>query len=364
MAWTIDRIEAEWLAGPSGLAMSNSELVGLFELVESTFGGDWLESSREPPGSTGQLPTLHVAIAGALIRAVDGLTGRDHVLERLRADEPGVRTELLAVAAIRRAHPEIEIALEPIVAVGERTRAPDFRLRLDETDVFVEVSSPQRSDAFHEANQIAQQLAAAALQATPAGCSAEIYLHGTPDESAVAWMLDTVSRLSRLGGERVEKGDVANVVVNHSAPLSIEPFDHGDEARPRIGVAQLEWRGDDSRHALVRLPFTDERAARMLRQEARQLPVEAPGVVVLQVSGATTSLVAWQTLLKPRLHPGQHTRVSAIVLLQSGIASQAEGEAWVHQMKLIENEHARHACPDWALGPFRAWDDGQSHALP
>lgn len=102
----------------------------------------------------------------------------------------------------------------------------------------------------------------------------------------------------------------------------------------------------------------------MLRQEARQPPVDAPGVIVLQVTGATRTLAAWQALLRPRLHLGQHTQVSAIVLLESGTSLQAEGEAWGHQARLIENEHARHSCPAWALEPFRSWADGQIHALP
>lgn len=103
------------------------------------------------------------------------------------------------------------------MAVGNRTRAPDIRLRVAETDVFIEVSSPQPSEAFHDAERVAHQLADAALQATAVGSRSEIYLHVTPDESAVACVLETVRRLSPLGGERVEKGEFANVVVNHSA---------------------------------------------------------------------------------------------------------------------------------------------------
>lgn len=48
------------------------------------------------------------------------------------------------------------------------------------------------------------------------------------------------------------------------------------------------------------------------------------------------------------------------MLLRSGIGLVAEGEAWVHEALVIENDHAAHPCPEWALAPFFAWADGES----
>lgn len=364
MAWPIERIREEWLGGPSGLAMADDELVELFNTVESTFGPDWVESQRRLPGATGTSPTLRVATAGELIRASDGLPGRHHVLTRLRNDEPGTRSELLTLAAIRRSSPSIAIELEPVVTVGAANRSPDLGLLFEGNTVFVEVSQPQTSQASDEVSERVRQLAMTALQATPMGSSSEIYLHETPSDEDALRLLEVVRRLCADGGERRECGDIANVVVNHSTPLTVQPFDHGDEPRPRISVAQFELSGDQARHALVRHPFTDERAARLLAAEARQLPVESPGIVVLHIDGTASGLVAWERLLRPRLQPARHTRVSAIVLLQSGLVALPDGEAWGHRARIIENDHARHRCPDWALHPFRHWEGEDFHALP
>jgi hypothetical protein len=208
------------------------------------------------------------------------------------------------------------------------------------------------------------RLVGQALDATPAGNVSEVYLHESPKPDEVQPILDSIRRLCDEGGQQEEHIGIATVVVNHSRPGLIVPFDHGGRHLPGIGTARVESdEAGPTRHAAVRLSFSDDRAAKILTKEAAQLPVTHPEVVVLSVSGAVGALATWEGILARRLHPAQHTRVSAIVLVQSGMVPLPEGEAWGHQAIVIENPHATHPCPDWALAPFREWSDGEFHRL-
>src|SRR5207249_4691278 len=101
-----------------------------------------------------------------------------------------------------------------------------------------------------------------------------------------------------------------------------------------------------------------------LRQKARQLPTDAPGIIVIEVSGAVGGMAAaWETAILRRLHPGQHTRVSAVVLLESGICPLDGGEAWAHRAKVIRNPNAALNAPVWALAPFELLADHPWHAF-
>jgi hypothetical protein len=65
---------------------------------------------------------------------------------------------------------------------------------------------------------------------------------------------------------------------------------------------------DVNRHVVVRIAFTDERAEEFLRAEARQLPTDAPGLVMIFPGGSGWK--TWEPVLRSRLQPGMHTRVS------------------------------------------------------
>ena len=104
--------------------------------------------------------------------------------------------------------------------------------------------------------------------------------------------------------------------------------------------------GEPHRHISVHMPFTDERAERMLREEARQLPTDAPGLVAIDVTRTSIVLNAWESLLNRRLQPSQHTRVSGIVLFQNNIVSDDDGSWKIKTSgKLTLNQHAKFELP-------------------
>lgn len=66
----------------------------------------------------------------------------------------------------------------------------------------------------------------------------------------------------------------------------------------------------------------------------------------------------WEPLVRHRLRPNLHTRVSVVVLIESGMTWTEYGEAWTHHAAVIANEHAAIPVPAWALAPFDSLTGG------
>jgi len=181
VTWTPSRIRAEWL-GSSTVAHGDKVLVAAFDTVEATFGADWLEALRGPAAGIGSLPTLSVVISAQLIGAVGDLPGAAALLKRYEAGEPGVKSELLAVAAYRRLDAATEVSLAPPVRVGDQERVPDLAVTRGAETVYIEVSAAQRSQEYLAAQALVDRLSEAALRATPIGSCSEVYLHRSPED--------------------------------------------------------------------------------------------------------------------------------------------------------------------------------------
>jgi hypothetical protein len=140
----------------------------------------------------------------------------------------------------------------------------------------------------------------------------------------------------------------------------VELRDHGEEYRPRLGRANSRVEnGVAQRHIAIRLAFTDERADAFLDSEARQLPKGAPALIMIQASGATGAFKRWEPMLRRRLQPRLHTRVSGICLFQSGMVPTAVGEAWRPETRTLVNTNAPLQLPAWVvtnLGRFPPMD--------
>ena len=102
------------------------------------------------------------------------------------------------------------------------------------------------------------------------------------------------------------------------------------------------------RHLAVRIPYTDLRARNFLHTEAQQLPKDAPGLIMFNMSGAHGGWDAWEPIFQQALHPYQHTRVSGIVMFDSVIATAEDGASWPRvRAKLITNRNAVFKLPGW-----------------
>jgi hypothetical protein len=363
MAWSIERLKDEWL-GDAVVQYSPAELVRLFDLVEVTFGEAWMRASRGTSGVMGPHPTLHIAVTGQLIEAATDLPGGSDLLARLQANEPGSRVELLVIAIVRAINPNLNLTLAPNVVVGTKTRKPDLRLTNNDDHVYVEVSAAQSSEETQEVRDRVQEILQRAFDATPCGNTSELYLHREPSDDEVSELVSTIGDLCSSGDEQVLHSELANVVVNSCEPANVVPYNHGSTPRPRLFSIRLDLNPDENRrHAIVLYPYSDERAAKFLSNKSQQLPKDTPGIIILHVSEAVGGMRAWEPLVRQRLRPNLHTRVGAVVLIESGMISTEHGWAWAHQAAVIVNEHANIPVPAWALTPFDSLTHGDWYML-
>ena len=135
-----------------------------------------------------------------------------------------------------------------------------------------------------------------------------------------------------------------------SPPGQVVLDDHGEPYRPQLGAARVVAStgegGEPHRHIAVRIAYTDDRAEAFLRSEARQLPKNAPGLIMIDTGDAVGALKRWEPVLVGRFRPAQHTRVSAVVLFRSGLLAEDPPRLHV-EAKLVRNEFAKHQLSTW-----------------
>jgi hypothetical protein len=362
VAWSVARIASDWL-GDGRVACRPDRVVELFDLVEATFGADWLEARRQPRAK-GAVPTLAVLSVGQLIEAVRDLPGSEGLLDRIRRGDQSAQTEALVAAMLRSGPTSPHIRLESAITPREGQRKQDLIVAEHGDEVFIEVAQPNVSREAQEARKLARHIADLIKDAQPWSTATEVYFHREPTSEEIPLIVDATASLAQQGVElRRELEGLATLAANHTRPGVVALVEHGDPYRPGVGVGAVAHEGDQVRHAAVRLPFTDERAEDFLRREARQLPRHATGVVALDVSDATGGMHAWKGLIERRLRPNQHTRVAATVLMESRHVPTPDGEAWGHHSQLIVNDHAARPAPEWLLRLLETWQDDDWHTL-
>jgi hypothetical protein len=117
---------------------------------------------------------------------------------------------------------------------------------------------------------------------------------------------------------------------------------------PRLGLAQAIGGGTEPhRHIAIRMAYSDERAERFFRREARQLPKDGPGLLVIQMSRAPGGFKSWEPLIRRRFQPTINTRVSAVCFLGGGSVLTPDGEKLLPETKVLANPHAAFPLPQW-----------------
>ncbi len=358
--WTWDDINRDWLGGAQ-IALPPDDAVAAFNRAEQILGRDWIEALRIHSGIQvrGTSPTLQVVNAGQMLASIEGVSETDELIEKLRSGDPSAFAELNAVHLIRSSEPGAVVELGPLAKVGDRNRKPDFRVRRDgEQWTYVEVTQPDVAEATIHAHAILQQIANL-VQPIKKGFALEVFLRREPSDTEMNLLGETVQRFCLLEGHQsTDLPGLAILTLNASAPGMVVPLDHpGEPNVPRLGVAKALFGPDEPhRHISVRVAYADDRAEDFLKKEARQLPNDAPGLVMVQLSRAPGGIVSWEPVLKRRFQPTIHTRVSAVCLFTSGQVPTQDGAALLTEIKLLINPHAQHPLPEWignALAKFQ-----------
>lgn len=348
MAWDWERIEREWLNG-GRIAVPCDVATTAFDRVEAVLGSDWLMRRRGPGGTAyGSGPTLSVVNTGQLLAVLDGVAGADRLIERVRRDDGSAKAELVGLYLLRSGRPDALVELEPEVEVVGRRKKPDFRITAAGDATCVEVTQPDLSEEHTRAADIIERIAGM-VHDIEGAFALEVFLRRMPTETELAGLMARVPDFCRWEGvHREELGDLGLLLLNLDEPSWVTLRDHDEEQRaPRISVLRVQHLPGVCRHICVRLAFADQRAQQFLESEARQLPKDGPGLIMVAMWNAAGGFGTWEPLLRRRLQPALHTRVSGVCLFTSGVCSTPDGEAWVPRTKLIVNPHARHPLPEW-----------------
>jgi hypothetical protein len=352
MPWTWAEIENDWLIG-SRLALPPQAVVDAFNRVERVFGRDWIETSRLNQGSPvqGTSPTLHVIIKAHEVAALDGLAGAERLLDLLHQNDPAAGAEATAIHLLRTARPDIVVELYQSIWVGERLRQPDFRVREPGGAwAYVEVTQPDASEAQQRVEAVMGRVAGP-LRDLKRSFALEVFLRREPTDDEVEALVRQLPSFCSLDGAQVEglPDGLGLLLLNQSRPGEVVLRDQpGEAAFPRLCRTRvIGGSTEPHRHIIVRLAYADERAVRFLEAEAKQLPREHPGLIMIQMGRAPGGVRAWGPLLRRRFERGFHTRVGAVCLFEGGMEGTPDGEAWAPRTKWVVNPHAALPLPSW-----------------
>jgi hypothetical protein len=150
--------------------------------------------------------------------------------------------------------------------------------------------------------------------------------------------------------------DLGLLMLTQGRPGEFVGCQHlGEEYRPRFSAGKrVRIATEPDRHLVVRLPFSDERAAQMVHDEAQQLPGDAPGLIMIGVGAVPEALREWEPLIKRRFQPTINTRVAGVCLFSSGVVLTVDGAACPSQTKLVVNPRATVPLPPWVTETIAA----------
>lgn len=348
VAWTVEAIEQSRLGAPAGsLALDPRLVVEAFSRVEERLGRSWLEEAHTSSGEIilGAGSTLRVVAMGQQLSALEGVARSETLVEKIRRHDVSAEAELQAIYLVRYAQ-DVEVELEPPVG----GRLADFRAReKGGTWIYVEVTFPDWSRATERAQTLRGRIAEV-VHRIKKTFTVEVFLRRQPDDVELNAILAAVPDFCNQEGVRRQElpSNLGLLFLNNSAPETVITDDHGEEPRPRIGMARAIVGGDEPhRHIVVRMTYSDQRAAAFLDAEAGQLPKDAPGLIMIGTSRAPGSSKVWATLFSKQFDLQLHNQVSGICLFGGGHVLTTRGMAWLPETKVLTNPHATFALRSW-----------------
>jgi len=358
--WTLEEIEGEWFGG--------LKLHSGFEGVEKAFniatqvrGLAWVLGSQSNATELPKLPGLgrrggysqflRVYWFGVRVGSVVGARGSERLIKRLIAEDSDAGEESAAVHLLRTGQPEIEVDIEPNVQVGTKSKNPDFRIRAHQQPwVYVEVTKLHSSNASVRVHELLTRTADQVMTVEHP-FSVEIILNREPTlEELDAIVAEAGKVCAAAEGGSPEVTDIASIIVKSGDCRVVAPSPIQDDNQPRMALSKvLIGPGSSNRQVIVRVPFADPRAEDILRQEARQLPKNECGLVMVNVNSQPTAFESWSQRVPQRFTPGQHTRVAAVMLYMHATSPTEQGLIWIPYVKLIPNPYAAVPLPSWIM---------------
>ena len=369
--WTWNDIETDWLLPGSPapadprftnrvvLSHSHAEVVEAFDVVEGHFGRGWIEERRQERRFIG---ILEVVMTGSLLQALRNVRQGQKLVAKLRACDVAAQSEAAALYLIRHSQQGLEIEYEPEVTIGSRTAVPDFRLRSSQSEqwTYLEVASPQSSKDQQHLRKILDRLATTRL-VTDDPVALEIELHRIPTEVEVDGLEQRLQSPSRPNEDIEEALPSGLGRMSMTLGNADEPGARTSSAPAIFATSIVMVDGIVRGRSTVTISYSDPRSERFLRHKARQLPDDAPGLVMLDVGRASGGSREWQSAMSSRLGRNLHTRVSGVCLFER-FTTVTDGLEWGLAASYTPNDNARLNAPAWLCESLRSWPSMQ-HVL-
>ena len=176
---------------------------------------------------------------------------------------------------------------------------------------------------------------------------------GASEEEQLITIAETASREAQ--GRQRDVGDLGSILVKAGDPQVVVPSLLESDNRPRMAVARaLIGPGQLNRQMIARVPFQDQRAEEILRIEARQLPRNECGIVMVNVNRQPSAFESWSLRVPERFAGGQHTRIAAVVLFMHATMATNNGLMWLPFLRVIQNPRATKPLPRWIVETLEA----------
>lgn len=350
--WTVEKIEQDWLhTSIDALALTPGDVVAAFERVEQYLGLDWMTARKMGWGIS---PTMEVVRLGQILNGLHEVPNHHSLVNKIGRGETSAEAELAVVHMLRRGDSITEIELYPEV----QGRVPDLRARINLGQwIYFEVCRPETSDSQDLLRRDLSGLIDRLLELNRP-FTIEVRLNRRPEAAELPTLAAELSQL-------VEKEDPAvaplsrnlgSAAVNFGTPGEVTGYAHRQDDFPRIGIIAIKAApaGGPLYRAEISIPFEDQRVKKLLRREAKQLPSDFPGVVMLDVTNAPGSFESWGTIFQSRLVPLAHSKVSAICLFSQTVGPIQGRYSCFFRTKFILNPHAKQIVPSWVSTAIEA----------
>lgn len=352
MPWTLDEIEREWLGGQR-LQLPPEDVERAFATAERVRGREWVLSTTSVAGGGRQWgldPFFRVYAFGKHLQGLDGVLGASELLARLLDYDGAAESELAAVSLLRAQRLGTEVEIGPEVVVGDRNRRPDFRIRVPMAPwTYVEVTQLGRSGASTRTQELLRRVGIHLISILQPFLLEIVFWRDPVEEGEEGELVRQASEACRAAdGQKRTIGDLACLLVKSGDPRLVIPSILPEDNKTHMGFAMsVAGLGEPNRQILVRVPFADQRAETVLTKEAKQLPKDESGLIMVDVGRQVTAFASWAELVPLRFTPTQHTRVGGVLLFMTATTMTTRGIVWAPYLKLIPNPHARIPLPGW-----------------
>jgi hypothetical protein len=355
LTWTIKEIEEQWFAG-AHLNWPAAEVERAFDIATQLRGQDWVigvevdQSLLQFPGvgrHGGYPEFLRVYWFGIRMASILGAKGSDELIRRVTESDLDADEEVTAIHLLRSWGSVTDLEIGPDVKVGDKNKKPDFRIRRGtEPWVYVEVTKLHRSAASARVQALLARISKRMME-VERSFVLELVLNREPSEDEEEIVLVAATEACGVdAGHELTVTDVASILIKTGDCEVVAPTPIPDVSRPRMAMSYLiVGPGTANRQLIARVPFADERAEEILKREARQLPKDECGLVMVNVNLQPTAFESWSKRVPERFTRGQYTRVAGVILFMHVTSPSELGLVWLPYLRLISNQNATKQLP-------------------